>query len=100
MLSQELRKISQIKCDSESIHVRAVRAAESFRSNQMELICALQLVDEHKVYRRAGCPSLYKYALMILRLSEHQAYEFITVARAARHYDKLQTALEKGHLTV
>ena len=70
------------------------------KSNQIQMIKILQLVDRHKVYRLSQCPSLYKFVVHILKLDEYQAFELITVARAAAKFDKLQSSLEQGQIKI
>ena len=58
-------------------------------------------VERRRLYAPAGYPSMYKYCVGRLRLSEDAAYKRIQVARAARRYPAVLAALAGGrvHLT-
>lgn len=85
---------------SEQIHQKALICAQEYRAKEAGLVSVLQLVDEHFVYRAHGYNSLYEYAVKALRLSEHQAYDFTSVARKAKSLPAMQAALNSGELTV
>jgi len=58
-------------------------------------------VERRRLYAPAGYPSMYRYCVGKLRLSEDAAYKRIQVARAARRYPAVLAALADGrvHLT-
>jgi len=58
-------------------------------------------VERRRLYAPAGYPSMYRYCVGQLRLSEDAAYKRIQVARAARRYPAVLAALAAGrvHLT-
>ena len=55
-------------------------------------------VDERKLYRREGYPSMYEYCVHELRLSESAAYKRINVARMARRFPAILVALAEGRV--
>ncbi len=82
------------------VHLKAVDAVDRLTSCEAEVIRCLQEVDSKLVYRYLGYGSLYRYSVEALRLSEYQAYAFMTVARRSIKLPKLQQAIESGELTV
>jgi hypothetical protein len=74
-----------------AVHGRRVEAA---------LIAHMAEVDKRKLYRDEACSSMFAYATERLRLSESQAYDRITVARASRRFPTLLEMIEDGRLTL
>src|SRR4029078_12343698 len=62
------------------------------------LIAHMAQVDHGKVYRDEACTSMFAYATTRLRLSESQAYDRITVARASRRFPVMLAMIEEGRL--
>ncbi|MGE4133558.1 MAG: HNH endonuclease [Bdellovibrionales bacterium] len=82
------------------IHQKALRAAAQFKQAELDLIEVLGEVDTHRVYYSVGHPSLFRYAVGALGLSEDVAYIFINVARKAKQVPALKEELKKGTITV
>ncbi|MGE3973782.1 MAG: HNH endonuclease [Bdellovibrionales bacterium] len=82
------------------IHEKALEVAGRFRKAESDLIDILQQVDEHRVYLKHHCKSLYDYATTVLKLSESVASNFITVARKSKEVPALKQAIQAGNLTV
>ncbi|MGE3973594.1 MAG: HNH endonuclease [Bdellovibrionales bacterium] len=82
------------------IHEKALEVAGRFRRAESDLIEILQQVDEHRVYLKLHCKSLYDYATTVLKLSDNVAYNFITVARKAKEVPKMKQEIQSGNLTV
>ena len=82
------------------IHQRALKAAESYKRSESEVIAAIQEVDESSTFYRLGHTSLFNYLIHALGLSESVAANFITVSRKAKEIPMLQTAIAEGALSV
>ena len=67
-------------------------------ARQVELIGE---IERRRLFAPAGYPSMYKYCVGELHLSEDAAYKRIQVARVARRYPAVLAALAEGrvHLT-
>jgi hypothetical protein len=65
---------------------------------EAELVAHIGEVDERRLYAREACSSMFAYATDVLHLSEHEAYERITAARASRRYPLLLQMLRDGRL--
>jgi hypothetical protein len=70
------------------------------RRVEAALIAHMAEVDRRKLYRGEACTSMFAYATQRLRLSESQAYDRITVARASRRFPALLAMIEDGRLTL
>jgi hypothetical protein len=81
------------------IHEKAVAAAELYRRTEIDLIQALQEVDQTKLYRKLNHSSLFKYAVEELGLSEATAYCFIGVARKGRDVPELMNAVKQRKIS-
>jgi hypothetical protein len=68
------------------------------RRVEVELIAHIGEVDARRLYAREGSSSMFTYCTDVLHLSEHQAYERITAARASRRFPQLVDMLEDGRL--
>lgn len=84
----------------EALHNKALAVAEKFHRVEIELIEILQIIDAKKVFANYGFSSLFDYAVRALKLSEANAYNFITVARKCRTVPELQLAIGSKHLSV
>ena len=74
--------------------------AKEFRQKETELINILQKLDATKAYRATGYNSLFQFCVESLELTEHQAYNYITVARKCTEVPELMVALEDRRITV
>jgi hypothetical protein len=68
------------------------------RRVEADLVVHIGEVDERRLYLREGSPSMYVYCTEVLRLSEHEAYLRIAVARGAREHPALLRMLAEGRL--
>ena len=68
---------------------------------ETEFIAHLGELDARSLYLEKACPSMFDYCVRVLHFAEGVAYKRICVARAARKFPELLTALENGdlHLT-
>ncbi len=74
--------------------------AQEFRQKETQLIEVLQRLDETKAYRATGHNSLFQFCVESLQLTEHQSYNYITVARKCVEIPELMVALEDRRITV
>jgi hypothetical protein len=94
------RNKSGPKILADEIHVRAINAAQVYRRSEADLIDALQLVDDHRVFIQRGHSSLFAYVIAELGLGESLAYSLITIARKAREIPELKRHIRDGSLTL
>jgi len=86
--------------DFQKLHSQALQLAKDYRRLEAELLDVLQRIDETKAYLPFGYSSLFQYAVEALRLSEAQAYAFMSVARKSRTIPALKAEICKGSITV
>jgi hypothetical protein len=70
------------------------------RETTVELVAHLAELDTRDLYLRAGYGSLFVYCRDVLLLSEHEAYNRIEAARAARRYPGILEMLREGSLNL
>jgi hypothetical protein len=75
------------------------RLAGCERAATVALIIHLAEFDARRLYEGAGYPSLFKYCVDVLHLSEDAVYNRIEVARALRQYPAIAGLLESGALS-
>jgi hypothetical protein len=76
------------------------RLARSERGVTVELIAHLAELETRQLHLRAGYSKLFPYCTEVLRLSEHEAYNRIEAARAARKFPRILEMLVEGALTL
>jgi 5-methylcytosine-specific restriction endonuclease McrA len=84
----------------ESLHGRAVHAAEEFHKCTWSLIEILHEAEHTKLHRAFDCASLFVYAVNHLKLDESVAYTLITAARKAREIPRLARSLREQKLSL
>ena len=70
------------------------------RATTAALLAHIAEVDERKLYRSAAYPSMYLYCVRELRMSEETAFRRIRVARTARRFPFIFSALADGRLNL
>ena len=65
---------------------------------ESDLIAHIAEVDERRLYASQASSSMFSYCTEVLNLSEDEAYERITAARASRKYPMLLEMLRDGRL--
>ena len=80
----------------EKIHQAALQISKEFRSCELRLVEILSEVDAKEVFLHLGFPSLFRYAVDALGLTESIAYALIQVARTAQKVPELKQELEQG----
>ncbi|HXK39263.1 MAG TPA: hypothetical protein VJ837_00305, partial [Candidatus Paceibacterota bacterium] len=68
------------------------------RRVEAELVAHIAEVDERRLYASQACSSMFVYAVEVLHLSEHEAYERFAAARASRKFPQLLEMLSDGRL--
>ena len=76
------------------------RLAGCVRDVTAELIAHLAELDARRLYLGAGFSSLFAYCTAVLRLSEHEAYNRIEAARAARKFPLVLDRLRDGSVNL
>ena len=92
-----------MKTNSQTIHPlhgEVLREIEAFHKSEARILDLLQKIDSERLYLELAYPSLFKYAVGYLKLTEAQAYAFMTVARKAREIPQLKTEIDNGNLSV
>jgi hypothetical protein len=85
---------------TQAIHQKALEAAARFKRAEADLISILQEVEGSRVFMKLGYTSLFAYSVEALGLSESVAANFVTVSRKAKEVPALQSAIQKGLLSV
>jgi hypothetical protein len=98
MQSDVLASLRRLSDDELVTRVKDLVAGE--RGRMVEVVAHLAELDTRDVHFRAGHGSLFAYCRDVLGLSEQEAYNRITVARAARRYPVVLQLLEDGSLNV
>src|SRR5712692_8798609 len=76
------------------------RLARCERVATVNLVAHLAELDARRLYLGAGFSSLFTYCTTVLRLSEHETYNRIEAARAARRYPIILHMLGEGALNL
>jgi len=76
------------------------RLVRSERQTTAELIAHLAEFEARRLHLAAGFESLFLYCTQVLRLSEHEAYNRIEAARAARRYPRILELLAEGAMNL
>ena len=84
----------------QKIHEAALQISREFRSCESRLVEVLGQVDENEVFRHLGYPSLFRYSVEALGLTEAVAYALIQVARTVKQVPELKKEVENGALSV
>jgi hypothetical protein len=77
-----------------------VALASKDRLTTAALLAHLAEVDDRKLYLPAAYPSMYLYCVRELRMSEDTAFKRIRVARIARQFPAIFSALADGRLNM
>ena len=88
-------KYSIQKLDQDLVHL-----AQKLRYIESEFIEKLQEADSKKIFLYYQYNSLFEYAVKKLKLSESNAFNFITVARKAKEIPELKNEIKSGNITV
>src|SRR5687768_5602807 len=89
-----LISLKQLSDDELVARVRGLAARE--RGAVADLVAHLAELDTRDVFLREGYSSLFVYCRDALGLSEHEAYDLIAVARAARQFPVILEILADG----
>ena len=81
------------------LHERGIYCAKQYLHFEGEMIEILQKMDEKRGFLQYGYPSLFQYAVSAWKLTESQAYTFISIARKSREVPELKQAIVNGTLT-
>jgi hypothetical protein len=79
---------------------KAQSIASEFRHKETQLIEVLPQLDHTKAYKATGYNSLFQFCVKFLQLSEHQSYNYVTVARKCAEIPELMLATEDQRITV
>ena len=82
------------------LHQEALEEVRTFHRSESRILDLLQKIDNARLYLEMGYPSLFKYSVGYLKLSEAQAWAFMTVARKSKEVPQLKTQIESGELSV
>jgi hypothetical protein len=85
--------------DNAELIAELSRLARCEREATAALIVHLAEFDARRLFEGAGYPSLFKYGMAVLHLSEDAVYNRIKAARAARDYPVIIEGLESGALS-
>jgi hypothetical protein len=82
------------------LEAELARLARSEREATVALLVHLGEFDARRLFAPAGYPSMFRYCMDVLRLSEDATYNRIGAARAARRFPDLLDRLAAGELTL
>lgn len=82
------------------IHRKALQLAKTYKDSEIKLLEILQIVNRHKVWKKMGFTSLFKYCEEALELTAEQAYRFNGVAKKCEEIPKLKKAISDGTLNI
>ena len=77
-----------------------IRLTRGEREATVLLMPHLAEFDRRKLFRQAGCSSLFVYCTRVLRFSEQEAYNRMIAARAVRRYPQILDLLADGSLNL
>jgi hypothetical protein len=83
--------------DDELLH-RLAELLRDSRCTEADLVAHIGEVDRRRLYARSASPSMFRYCIHVLQLSEPEAYLRIVAARAARKHPVLLAMLADGRL--
>jgi 5-methylcytosine-specific restriction endonuclease McrA len=83
--------------DDELLH-RLAELLRDSRCTEADLVAHIGEVDRRRLYARSASPSMFRYCMHVLHLSEPEAYLRIVAARAARKHPVLLAMLADGRL--
>jgi hypothetical protein len=83
--------------DDELLH-RLAELLRDARCTEADLVTHIGEVDRRRLYARSASPSMFRYCIHVLHLSEAEAYLRIVAARAARKHPVLLAMLADGRL--
>jgi hypothetical protein len=92
--------LSLVNMSDSDLTLAVGRLAGGERTATAALVAHLAEFDARRLYEGAGYPSLFKYCVDVLRLSEDAAYNRIETARAARRFPAIVGMLESGTLSL
>lgn len=98
MKNEETKSLSPTLLSDDELLARLLEILEQSRRVESVLVAHIAEVDARGIYAREGSPSMYRYCIDALHLSEAEAYLRIGTARASRRYPVLSTMLEDGRL--
>ncbi len=97
MTTQDVLKWISALSDDELL-VRLSDALEGSRRGEAVLVAHIAEVEARRLFSREASPSMFRFCLDVLHLSEAQAYRRITAARLSRSFPVLLTMLRDGRL--
>jgi hypothetical protein len=88
------------RLSDDELVARIKRLASRERVITSGLVAHLAELDTRDIHLRQGYPSLFAYCRQVLSLSEHEAYNRIEVARAARRFPVILELLAEGSVSL
>jgi len=98
MPDDTLASLSDLSDDELVTRVKVLAARQ--RDAMAQLVAHLAELDTRDLHLRAGYGSLFTYCRDALRLSEHEAYNCIEAARAARRFPVIPGMLVEGSVNL
>ena len=83
-----------------ALHHKAVFCVKNCRTSEKEMILVLEEIDKDKTYLAFGKPSLWRYCVETLGLTESETYRFIQVTRTSSKIPEFKQAIQNGELSV
>ena len=92
----EVKKISALSDDE--LLVQLSDASKQSRRGEAALVAHIAEVDARGLYAREASPSMFRFCMDVLHLSEAEAYRRINAARLSRRFPVLLRMLEDGRI--
>jgi 5-methylcytosine-specific restriction endonuclease McrA len=85
-------KMKPFTPEQAAIHSCALAVSSNYLKLEFEMIDVLSDAERTKVFQRLGYPSLFRYAVDCLGLSEAISYALISIARKSKEVPQLKTS--------
>src|SRR5207249_4577043 len=98
MLSDTLSRVTRLS--NHELLAEAQRLAAREREATASLVAHLAEIETRRLYLGEGFDSMFGYCVSVLRLSEHETYNRIEVARAALRFPPILDLLADGSVNL
>lgn len=82
------------------VHKDAMTCSGNLKREEIRLIDLLQIVEEKRIFDDLRCPSLYRYCLDYLKLSEDRTLNYMRIIKKAKEVPALTEAIRDGKIHI
>lgn len=90
--------MAMCKLSDQELVGRLKQLASAERALLGEVLRLLREVEDRKLPQQTENPTLYKFCVVVLRFSAHEAYARIQVVRLMRSVPQVESAIEEGRI--